>query len=222
MLLSACSNKESNGPVNQVTATETTIDIDKKVLPDEISNDKQNDSIIEFIILLNEYFYEADLKEFKKFIDEYGMYSIIYFDDGRDENKAILAYKDTVGKGLMLVSSQSGKAGICLSFGPFIQEIKKIYINDYIVQENPLKNIDWFIQDEYIIQNQLSDILQGCQELILKNNEYIPQIFRLSDTTYAFSFSSIDEKALERFYGYWIIFDRVNDSYVIRAIIELQ
>ncbi|WP_304943329.1 hypothetical protein, partial [Vallitalea guaymasensis] len=98
----------------------------------------------------------------------------------------------------------------------------EIYFNDCVVENNTLQNIDWLVKDEQVIQNQLTDIINGCQELILKNNEYIPQVFRLSNNIYAFSYSDINENAPGKFYGYWMIFEEINESYMIRAIIELQ
>ncbi|WP_372999645.1 hypothetical protein [Lutispora sp.] len=230
LLVSACNNNDlnsesnnSSSQVNEVKNTESPIDIaDEEGEHQESSYVSQEESLSEFIIRLNDYIYEENSKGFQEFIDAYGVYSISYFDDGRDENNAILVYKNDVREDMFLVSSQSGKAGISLSGGTFSTEVKEIYFNDYEITNNALLNIDWLEKDESVIQNQLSDIIKGCQELILKNNEYIPQIFSLSNNYFAFSFSEINENTLEKFYGYWIIFEKVNDSYAIRAIIELQ
>lgn len=229
LLLTACSKDDSNSAsedsdsqVNEVKNTET-IDIDEEEgIHDETSDNIHNESISEFLILLNKYFYEEDLKGFQEFIDVYGIYSISYFEGNREKNKAVLVFREDVRENLFLVSSQSGKAGISLSGGTFSTEVNEVYINDYVVENNALQNVGWLVKDEIAIQNQLPDIINGCQELILKNNKYIPQVFSLPNNRYAFSYSDINENAPEKFYGYWIILEEINESYVIRAIIELQ
>ncbi|WP_058485598.1 hypothetical protein [Defluviitalea phaphyphila] len=185
--------------------------------------EETKESISEFIIMFDNIIHEEDIDGFLNFIDENGIYSITYFDDGRDENRAVLVFKEDVREDLFLVSSQSGKAGISLGGGlTFPGRIEDVYFNDFEIEDNILSNIDWKVKDEKVIQKQLPDILNGLKEIILKNNECIPQVFRLSENMYAFSYSDIDEEEPQYFYGYWILFEEIDGSYYIRAIIELQ
>lgn len=195
---------------------------------DELKNstdnslDTEKEKLSKFVINFYNIVNKPDADKFKELIGDNGLYSISFFDDGRDPNKSIFELKKDIRDDLFLISSQSGKAGISLCGGNFSIKINEVYFNEISITDNPLLTIDWTVKDENVINSKLQDILEGCQLLILENNENVPQVFKLSDKKYALSYSSINENELQEFYGYWIIFEENNQGYFINAIIEMQ
>ncbi len=226
--LSACTNdnvntNESNEVIN-VEETENIANSDKldnKSISVDNDQSTQRELISDFLIQLYSVFRNQDRNNFQKHIDEYGVYSITYFADSRDPNRVALVFNDDIRDDLFLVSSQSGIAGIGLrtfGFGQF----SEIYYNESIVEDSLLQEINWLAKDEQEIQSRVLDVIEGCHELILKNNQRIPQVFTLKDDFFAFTFSSTDENKPEYFNGQWILFEENNGTFIIRAIVEMQ
>jgi|GEM_PF-1777489 len=202
------SNTESASPTKAVDVTSKT---------DDVVND--ND-IKEFISDFVKATSETNVEEFKSLMDEYGMYSITYFVDKRDRNVVLHLNRDEIRSDLVLANSK--KVGISLG-GAY----KDLNVDDIPIQESDESskisfNIDWHINDENIIESNLEDIISTCQKINIINNEYIPQIFVLNDNLYAFCKSSGVEEPEPEFTGDWLIFEKRDDAYKIRAFIELQ
>lgn len=188
---------------------------------DVTSNEVVNDNDIrEFISDFVKATSDTNVEEFESLIDEYGMYSITYFVDKRDRNVVLHLNSDEIRSDLVLANSK--KVGISLG-GAY----KSLNVDDIPIQKSDESskisfNIDWHINDENIIESNLEDIITTCQKINIINNEYIPQIFVLNDNLYAFCKSSGVEEPEPEFYGDWLIFERKNAAYKIRAFIELQ
>lgn len=233
LLIGSCnaqnsSNVENNG--NKVTSpnikTSSTTDNSTAVeskTPKLQSENKENKAILDFVEKFLIASTNVKLESFKELLDNDGMYSITYFGDERAPNVVLHLNKDEIRDDLVLANSQ--KVGITLEalFGGDIVESKEsILVNSSQDLDDISFGIDWHKNDETNVQNNLENILKTCEKVILINNEYVPQVFKLKNNIFIFTQSILTEEPYKEFIGEWLIFEKVNNEYKVRAVMKFQ
>jgi len=191
-------------------------DIDSKA-DDLDDNKKINDFIMKYADSV-EYRDEEphrDAESFKSLIDQFGIYSITYFIDERDRNVVLHLYSDEIRDDLVLANSK--KVGITITSLPIESEMI-LHSSDYL--NNISFDVDWRSNDEEFVESKLHEIVETCKKIIMTNNEDIPQVFVLKDNYFAFTISGIAPEPYLDFTGDWIIFERMDGEYKLRAIMK--
>ncbi|WP_157261461.1 hypothetical protein [Paenibacillus sp. A3] len=214
-LLSACENADTKVTHNQVNENPTK----SEVAMDHQKN--QDQAIRNFMLQLEDNIVKVDSKGFKGMLDQHGVYSITYFEDGRDPNVVLHLYGNEIRDDLVLANST--KTGIGVS--PMVAsnaelENMPVHSNEWL--KNLSFNVDWHINDENLIQSKLDDIIKLCEKMVLMNNEYIPQVFQLKDNIFVFTKSNVSPEPYYSFTGRWVIFEKIDNEYKLRAIMEFQ
>lgn len=190
---------------------------------DENIHNNDNQALKNFIIKYETAIENEDANAFKELIDKDGIFSITYFVDSRDSNVILHLYRDEIRDDLVLANTE--KVGITLS-PMFEEDVKKIVENIPIHSSKPFSdisfNVNWHLNNEKTIQSKLEDIVKICENLILTNNENIPQVFVLKDNIYAFTLSNATQEPNIECTGNWVIFEKMGKEYWLRAIIQLQ
>lgn len=224
LLLSSCGifNTNSNSDMSDNNSTGNTVSSNPAIESnaDVIDENGIRKFVSEFIDSL----YQQDSNEFKKLVNDDGIYSITYFVDQRDTNSVVYTAKDSIRDDLVLCNKDN-KGGITL-------QTMMIGGNNFDVSEMPIINnedskklgfnIDWKSKDETKIQNNIKDIVNMCQKINMLNNKWITQVFVLKDNTYALANSSGVLDPSPEFTGDWVIFEKIDDKYKVRAVMQLQ
>jgi hypothetical protein len=82
--------------------------------------------------------------------------------------------------------------------------------------------IDWHKNNERLIEKKLEHIIATCQKINLVNNNSSTQVFILKDNLFVFATSTGDLEPEPEFYGEWMIFEKINNRYKIRAVMKLE
>lgn len=161
-----------------------------------------------------------DSKLFKELIGTEGIYSITYYIDEREPHRVIHVNKEEIRDDLVLANAEN-KAGLSVTslFGEPLIDLE-IPINTSNLLSNISFDVNWRVKDEAVIEDKLNWIADICKTIILTNNEYAPQIFALKDNFYVFTYSSIGQKPFDEFTGDWMIFELMENKYVILALMK--
>ena len=165
---------------------------------------------------------DDDSKTFKGLVNDDGLFSLTYFVDQRDTNVVIHVDKDIIRDDLVLVNDKVGISLATMFDEGDISKIKEMPIitSDYL---NSISfNVDWKSNDVNVIENDLENIVKTCQQINLVNNKNIPQVFVLKDNIYAFVKSSGVLEPKPEFTGDWVIFEKIGNEYIIRAVMQFQ
>lgn len=211
---------QTNNVGDVSNAEKTNTNTETKVGNSSIDENGIKDFVMKFISIIK----NDDLTELKKIIDDNGIFSITYFTDQRDPNAVIHVFKDEIRDDLVLANSNN-KAGITLdSMFAGNDELQKndIPINSSQDLSDISFNVDWKSNVESTISSKIEDIIKTLQTINITNNEFIPQVFALKDNYYAFAQSNGVLEPEPDFTGDWAIFEKVDNAYFLRAVIQLQ
>ncbi|MBY9078998.1 hypothetical protein [Paenibacillus sp. CGMCC 1.18879] len=176
------------------------------------------DTITKFVDAIH----DDDPKPFKELMDQDGLFSISYFVDDRDPNRVVHVYPDDVSENMVLVNSKND-IGITLLVLNF-NKISKASPDFPIINSEQLKGIsfdvDWHHASEKDIEKQLKSIYQTCNQLILINNEYNPQLFILNNNYVVLTKSKAAPDDLSDFTGDWAVFEKINGDYKLRVLMN--
>jgi len=165
---------------------------------------------------------DDDSKSFKKLMDKDGLFSITYFVDERDSNRVVHVFQNDVNENLVLTNSK-GYIGITVAVLDFTT-ISRDKPEFPIYHSKELKGIsfdvDWHHDSEEEIKKQLKSIYQTCNQLILINNEYIPQVFILNDNYVVLTKSKAYPDDPSVFIGDWAVFEKINGNYKLRVLMN--
>lgn len=221
--LCACSKLDDNEEVKKQieTANSTNIGVYDRDSEGVIHNDDKaiQDFLVKFIAAIK----CQNTKAFKALLDKDGILSISYFGDKRDRNVVIRISRDQVRDDLVLANSE--KIGITLEtmFSENIINLQgEIPIHKSEFLSNISFNVDWHTDNERNVQKKLEDIVNTCKQIILTNNHNIPQLFVLKDNIFVFTQSSIVEEPYDEFTGDWLIFEKIDGIYKLRAVMKFQ
>lgn len=169
-----------------------------------------------------------DSRLFKTWIDEKGIFSVTYFNDGRDRNSVIHVTKDILRDDLVLADAEN-KGGITLRAmfsGSNGNENSLIPIQTSHYLSEMDFPVNWSSTNVDTIIEKLDDIIKTCRDIIDINNEFEPQVFVLNNNIYVFTCSVKENPDNEiygkRIIGDWVIFENINDKYFIRTVMKLQ
>jgi hypothetical protein len=216
ILLSACSTVNEKNNIAEKVKPSQNKDTDKY---NKVDNELLKDFINKFIVSIK----NDDSKTFKDLVSENGIYSITYFVDGRDQNVVLHLNKEEIRDDLVLANSE--KMGITLAtmFSVYdVESLESIKINSSMQLSDISFNVDWHTVDENEVKTKLEDIIKTCEDIILINNENIPQVFVLKDNIFAFTQSSAIQEPDVECTGDWVIFEKVGTEYKILAVIQMQ
>jgi len=161
---------------------------------------------------------------FKELVDEKGFFSVTYFSDGRWPDSIIHVTKDILRSDLVLVSAEN-KGGITLSV-MLTRDLSNLQIQTSSYLDNTNFPVDWSSTNVDAITEKLLDIVRLCWEIIMTNNEDEPQIFVLDNDIYALVRSKgAYSRGLDSgvsIIGHWVIFEKVDDNYFVRAVMDFE
>lgn len=173
-------------------------------------------SLRDFVEIFSKAMFETDSDIFKTLIDNDGIYSITYFVDGRDPNTVLHLYKNDIRDDLVL--AKNNKAGLTLGTEFGADDTRSMPIHD----TNLSLDINWHRNNKELIEQKLESIISTLQKINLINNEPIPQVFILKNNLFAFAISNGVLEPEPEFTGEWVIFEKTNNEYRLRAIMKLQ
>ncbi|MNN08502.1 hypothetical protein D3C81_1213580 [compost metagenome] len=81
-------------------------------------------------------------------------------------------------------------------------------------------DVDWHHASEEDIEKRLKSIYQTCNQLILVNNEYIPQVFILNNNYVVLTKSKAYPDDPSVFIGDWAVFEKLNGDYILRVLMN--
>ncbi|MNB92654.1 hypothetical protein D3C75_397590 [compost metagenome] len=194
---------------------------------DPTSNSKKTNSedtkLVDTIIKFVDAVRDDDPKSFKELMDQGGLFSISYFVDDRDPNRVVHVYPNDVSESLVLTNSK-GYIGITVAVLDFVEETSRSKRDFPIHRTEQLKGIsfdvDWHHASEEDIEKRLKSIYQTCNQLILVNNEYIPQVFILNNNYVVLTKSKAYPDDPSVFIGDWAVFEKLNGDYILRVLMN--
>ena len=149
-------------------------------------------------------------------------FSIECFVDGRDRNTVLIMKKENIRDDRIL-DKEGKKLGVPLySMFPYVTSESQFPVHTSSYLDGISFPVDWHNAGEEEVLEKLEDIYDTCMEIILTNNEYIPQIFVLKDDIYAYTESDYSGEFNPSMLGDWLIFEKADDGYHILAIMEFQ
>ena len=163
---------------------------------------------------------DVDAPALRELVGENEFFSIECFVDGRDRNTVILMKKENIRDDLILDKDKKGGVYLRIFQKDIIAADVPVHTSSYL--DGISFPVHWHNAGEEEVLEKLEDIYDTCMEIILTNNEYIPQIFILKDDIYAYTESDYSGEFNPSMLGDWLIFEKADDGYHILAIMEFQ
>lgn len=211
-------NRKNNNISSNINRNKT-INVSRKNNNENQNNKNIKDTIKKFIKST----YTGYPKDFKKMIDEYGIYSITYFIDKRDRNVVLHLYKNEIRDDLVLANSNKTGITVATMFtGEVLNPKYRMPIHDSRYSKSISFNVDWHKNDESLVQNKIQDIENTCKKLININNKWIPQVFIIKGKYIVYAESGGGPKTSPGLIGKWAIFEKKGKEYKLRVLIDFE